>query len=69
MSNRSSDFKVGSRVKLMLGGREVRAVVVEDRGHLGVGGAQLLRVRLDIPEEDMEPVEFEVRADDVKRAA
>jgi len=69
MANSAERLKVGSRVRLMLGGREVVAVVVEDRGPLGVGGKRLLRVRLDPAPEEIEPVEFEVRAADVHLAA
>jgi hypothetical protein len=60
--------KVGSKVKLTFGGREVVATVIEDRGPLGVGGRRLLRVRLDI-EAGGEPIEFELPAADVRVAA
>jgi hypothetical protein len=59
---------VGDRVKLMFGGHEVTGVVIEDRGLLGVGGRRLLRVRLET-EDGEEPVDFEVRAEDVQVAA
>lgn len=59
---------VGARVKLMFGGHEARAIIIEDRGALGVAGARLVRVRLDPPPEAAEPVEFEVRATDVLAA-
>ncbi|MEM1031794.1 MAG: hypothetical protein AAGN82_15690 [Myxococcota bacterium] len=60
--------KVGAKVTLMFGGRRVDAIVVEDRGHLGVGGRQLLRVRLEL-EDGAEPIEFELPAADVQVAA
>lgn len=44
------------------------ATVIEDRGPIGVGGRQLLRVRLDI-EDTAEPIEFELAAADVRTAA
>lgn len=59
---------IGARVKLKFGGHEVRAIIVEDRGGLGVAGARLVRVRLDPPPEAAGPVEFEVRAADVLAA-
>ena len=57
--------RVGDRVTLDFGGHPVAAVVLEDRGPLGVDGCQILRVRLlEIdPESD-----FEVRADEVQAA-
>ena len=60
--------RVGAKVTLTFGGREVVATVIEDRGPLGVGGRKLLRVRLDIGE-GVEPVEFELPAADVRVAA
>jgi hypothetical protein len=59
---------VGSRVKVVFGGSEVGATVVEDRGPVGIGGRVLLRVRLDIPDTS-EPIELEIPAADVKVAA
>jgi hypothetical protein len=56
--SRKKTFRVGSRVKLDFGGREVTGVVIEDRGRLGVGGRRLLRVRLDFSEV-AEPIEGE----------
>lgn len=58
---------VGAIVKFMFGGQEVQATVVEDRGHVGAGGRHILRVRLEIEASD--PIEFEVRAEDVRIAA
>lgn len=60
--------KVGSKVVVTFGGRDATAVVIEDRGPIGVGGRQLLRVRLDI-EEVSEPIEFELPAAEVRVAA
>lgn len=60
--------KVGAKVTLKFGGREVHAVVVEDRGPLGVGGRQILRVRVLLEDGD-EPIEFELPATDVQMAA
>lgn len=54
--------EVGDRVTLKFGTRKVYAVVIEDRGPLGVGGQKILRVRLLSVDPESE---FEVRADDV----
>ena len=62
-----ANLGVGTLVKFMFGGQEVQATVVEDRGHVGAGGRHILRVRLEVAASD--PIEFEVRADDVHVAA
>ena len=66
MSRRASKprdpFPIGSKVRLTFGVDEVTAVVIEDRGNLGVGGRRLLRVRLDIADTS-EPIELEIRAE------
>ena len=51
---------------MKFGGREVNAIVIEDP--LGIGGRQILRVRLDLEDGD-EAIEFELRAADVQVAA
>lgn len=61
-------FTLGSRVTLEFGGREVSGTVIEDRGQIGVGGRQLLRVQIDI-EGSSEPIELEIPAADVKLAS
>ena len=61
-------FAIGSKIRFKLGGRDVVATVIEDRGYLGVGGAQLLRVRLQVSGTD-EVLEFEVPATEVRAAA
>jgi len=67
-TDKKSIPKVGSRVMVTFGGKEVAAIVIEDRGPLGVGGRRLLRVRLDFGDEG-EPIEFELPAADVQIAA
>jgi len=37
-------FKVGDRVRFWLGKHRRSGTVIEDRGNLGVGGTQLIRV-------------------------
>ena len=59
---------VGARVQFDLGGRNVVATVIEDRGPLGIDGVQILRVRLQVAETD-EVLEFEIPATDVSSAA
>lgn len=61
-------FAIGTRVRFELGGRDVVATVIEDRGRLGTDGAQLLRVRLQVSGTD-EVLEFEVPATEVRAAA
>jgi hypothetical protein len=51
---------VGKAVVLHVGGRQIPALVVEDRGPLGVGGERVVRIRVDSAEGE-EPDEFEVR--------
>jgi hypothetical protein len=64
----SKKLGVGTEVRFQFGGRDVVATVIEDRGPLGVGGVQILRVRLAIAGTD-EVMEFEVPATDVSAAA
>ena len=41
-------FKVGDRVRFKLGANRVVGTVVEDRGLIGVGGRQLVRVEVKL---------------------
>jgi hypothetical protein len=41
-------FKVGDRVRFKLGAHRVVGRVVEDRGFIGVGGRQLVRVEVEV---------------------
>jgi hypothetical protein len=67
-SRKKSGFRIGDQVSFAFGGHTVVATVVEDRGFIGAGGRQLLRVRLPI-EGTSEVTEFEVPAEEVKSAA
>ncbi|MEK6607160.1 MAG: hypothetical protein AABZ30_05800 [Myxococcota bacterium] len=49
-----------------MGTGDVKATVVEDRGAIGVGGRHLVRVRVEIGEEQQE---FELPADEVTATA
>lgn len=40
-------LRVGDRVSTTIGASEWRGVVIEDRGNLGVGGRQIVRVRCE----------------------
>jgi hypothetical protein len=57
--------RVGKEVGVLLGGRVLRALVVEDRGALGPGGAHLVRVEVRPRKNDVErePEQFEVPVD------
>ena len=58
-------FRVGERVRVRLGLREVPGTIVEDRGFLGSGGSRLLRIMaefdqgntmyMEVPEEQLKP--------------
>ena len=58
-------YGVGDPVKVNFGGRKTSATVVEDRGDLGVKGAQILRVRIDTEDGKRE---FEVPANTVTKS-
>lgn len=49
---------------LRFGTADVVATIIEDRGHLGVGGRQIVRVRV-VLEPGVEPLDFEVPAEDL----
>jgi hypothetical protein len=53
-------LSVGDHVVLTLAGRELDATVIEDRGPLGVGGRQIVGIRLG---EGDDAREFEVAAE------
>ena len=57
-------IRVGEQVSVLLGGRLLRAVVIEDRGDLGPGGTHLFRVEVQ-PKKDAgrESEQFEVPAE------
>ncbi len=48
-------LRVGNRVRFPFGADEVEALVIEDRGNLGVGGRQIVRVRILGREDFTEP--------------
>ena len=66
-ARRARPIKVGDRVTVRAASGRVPAIVVEDRGHLGVGGRRILRVRRTGPT-DLEWPEYEVPEEDVAPA-
>jgi hypothetical protein len=62
--SKSRAMTVGRRGKIRFGNSDVRVVVVEDRGHIGSRGRQLVRVRLADNADDPERT-FEVPADEL----
>jgi|HubBroStandDraft_6_1064221.scaffolds.fasta_scaffold223400_3 hypothetical protein len=61
---RGRPIKVGDRVKVLFGPNRIPAVVIEDRGNIGVGGRRLVRVRVKV--DDLGNVrEFECPADEL----
>jgi hypothetical protein len=66
-STRRTKIRVGDRVVLHLGREDVFAEVVEDRGFIGRGGRQLLRIRrLGVSPELSHP--YEVPAEELELA-
>lgn len=61
-SSSKRPFRPGDRVLVRLGVGQVAAMVIEDRGRLGVGGRRMYRVRALFEE----PMNFETRAEDVE---
>jgi hypothetical protein len=57
-------FREGDRVRLLWGVTPVEAIVIEDRGNLGVGGRRLYRVRVRL-DDITEPMETEEPADEL----
>jgi hypothetical protein len=53
---------VGATVRFRLGGSDVTATVIEDRGRLGAHGEQIWRVRLHFTDV-AEPIETEIEAE------
>jgi hypothetical protein len=45
-SRRIPRLRVGNRVRFSFAGKRIRAVVIEDRGNIGVGGRQLVAIKM-----------------------
>ena len=63
--SRAGRVRVGDRAMLQFGFQDVPIEVLEDRGPLGVGGRQIVRIKLIRDPMDGE-VEFEVPAEELK---
>jgi hypothetical protein len=64
---RQRPIKVGDRVEVLFGAQRVPAVVIEDRGAIGVGGRRLVRVRVEV--DDLgNVVEFDYPAEELTSA-
>jgi primosomal protein N' len=58
--------KIGDRVIVRFGPQDMEATVVEDRGNLGVGGRQLIRV--EVPVDDWYTAVLELPLDEIRAA-
>ena len=65
---RIKEIHVGDPVRFTMAGRTLMGVVVEKRGPLGVNGAKVFRIAWR-PEEEAEPLEFEISEDELELAA
>ena len=63
---RPARLGVGDRVSFTFGVDRVEGVIVEDRGNLGVGGARVLRVRVQL--DPWNTHEFEMPEDEFRAA-
>jgi hypothetical protein len=45
-SKKSDDLRPGDRVSYQIGRSVFHGVVIEDRGHIGVGGRQIVRIEI-----------------------
>ena len=61
-------FGEGDRVRLLWGLTPVEAIIIEDRGNLGVAGRRLYRVRIQL-DEITEPIETTFPADELTLVA
>ena len=64
MPTTNQEARLGDSVRLQLANREVRGVIVEDRGKIGFAGRQLFRVH--VPMEPLEPLSLLLPADELE---
>ena len=64
--SKTTRLRVGDKVILVMGGREVVATVVEDRGLIGVSGRQIVRV--EAPVDLTYVADYELPADQLRLA-
>lgn len=62
-------FREGDRVRLLWGVTPVEGIVIEDRGHRGVGGRRFYRVRIRLDDNITDPIETERPAEDLTLVA
>jgi hypothetical protein len=62
------DLRPGDRVRFQIGRSTFHARVIEDRGHLGVGGRQIVRIEV-VPASPLDGhvEQFEMPAEDLTR--
>lgn len=65
MATKTHRVERGTKVSLEFGASTIQAIVIDDHGPIGPGGIRLLRVRAEL-NDGIEPLEFDVREDDVK---
>lgn len=59
-------FKVGRHVTFRIGQEKFNAVIVEDRGHIGKAGRQILRIKTMNSNPDLDPDStFEMPAEEL----
>jgi hypothetical protein len=66
MTTTARELRPGDVVTCTIGLMHVRAKVIEDRGHLGIGGRQIVRVEMIDDPYDDPPWRFEVAAAEVE---
>lgn len=70
MDRRHADLRPGDQVRFRLGATTIRARVIEDRGHVGVNGRQIVRIEVLVDDADEgDEQRFEMPADDLVREA
>lgn len=65
-SRQLRELRTGDEVSFEFGGTTFVARVVEDRGHIGVGGRQLVRIEIESPHMGDEPKQFNMPAEELE---
>jgi hypothetical protein len=66
MTTSVRELRPGDVVSFTIGLMHIRAKVIEDRGHLGIGGRQIVRVEMIDDPYDDPPSRYEVAAAEVE---
>ena len=61
-------YREGDRVRVLWGVSRVEAVIIEDRGNLGVGGKRLYRIRIRL-DDISDPIETNFPAEELTLVA